>query len=44
MLEMEQSNIQTMLDRQGQYPPILGHERARQSVERVAEQQRNQIE
>ena len=40
MLEMEQSNIQTMLDRQGQYPPILGHERARQSVERVADQQK----
>jgi ATP-dependent exoDNAse (exonuclease V) alpha subunit len=40
MLEMEQSNIQTMLDRQGQYPPILGHERATQSVERVAEQQK----
>jgi len=39
MLEMEQSNIQTMLDRQGQYPPILGRERAGYSVERIAEQQ-----
>src|SRR6266404_4679633 len=39
MLEMEQSNIQTMLDRQGQYPPILGHERAGYSIERIAEQQ-----
>src|SRR6266540_1857756 len=39
MLEMEQSNIQTMLDRQGQYPPILGHERAAYSIERIAEQQ-----
>ena len=33
MLDMEQSNIQTMRDRQGQYPPILGHERARCSIE-----------
>ncbi len=39
MLEMEQSNIQTMLDRQGQYPPILGLELARFSIERLAEQQ-----
>jgi conjugative relaxase-like TrwC/TraI family protein len=39
MLEMEQSNIQTMRDRQGQYPPILGHERAGHSIERIAEQQ-----
>ena len=39
MLEMEQSNIQTMLDRQGQYPPILGHERAGYSIERIAGQQ-----
>ncbi|HEY6803745.1 MAG TPA: AAA family ATPase [Pyrinomonadaceae bacterium] len=40
MLEMEQSNIQTMLERQGQYPPIQGHERARHTVERIAEQQK----
>lgn len=39
MLQMEQSNIQTMLDRQGQYPPILGHARAGYSIERIAEQQ-----
>ncbi len=39
MLEMEQSNIQVMLDGQNSYPPIVGRERARQSVERIAEQQ-----
>jgi conjugative relaxase-like TrwC/TraI family protein len=39
MLEMEQSNLQVMLDGQNSYPPIVGRERARQSVERIAEQQ-----
>jgi len=39
MLEMEQSNIQVMLDGQGQYPPIIGRERVSQNVERVSSQQ-----
>ena len=38
MLEMEQSNIQTMLDGQGQYPPMSGQARARASFAQVAEQ------
>jgi conjugative relaxase-like TrwC/TraI family protein len=40
MLEMEQSNIRTMLDRQGQYPQILEQEQARQSVEQIGAQQK----
>jgi ATP-dependent exoDNAse (exonuclease V) alpha subunit len=39
MLEMEQSNLQVMLDGQGSYPPIIGRERARPSVEQVAKHQ-----
>lgn len=39
MLQMEHSNIQVMLDGQGQYPPIVGREQVSQSVERVSSQQ-----
>jgi len=38
MLQMEQSNIQVMLDGQGQYPPIIGREQARARVEQIANQ------
>lgn len=38
MLEMERSNIQAMLDGRAQYPPIIGRERARHSVERISKQ------
>jgi conjugative relaxase-like TrwC/TraI family protein len=39
MLEMEKSNIQVMLDGRGQYPPVIGHERVGQTVERISTQQ-----
>jgi len=39
MLEMERSNIQRMLDGQGQQPPIICLERAKSVVEGVAERQ-----
>ena len=39
MLEMERSNIQRMLDGQGQHPPIICLERAKSVVEGVAERQ-----
>ncbi len=38
MLEMEKSNIQTMLDGQGRHHPILGND-ARQTVDAIAERQ-----
>ena len=38
MLQMEQSNVQVMLDGRGQYPPIIGRERAGLTIERMAEQ------
>ena len=38
MLEMEKSNIQTMLDGQGQHSPIIGNE-ARHTVDAIAERQ-----
>ena len=38
MLEMEKSNIQTMLDKQGQHNPILSSD-ARQTVDAIAEGQ-----
>src|SRR5207248_7252267 len=38
MLEMEKSNIQTMLDGQGQHSPIVGND-ARQTVDAIAERQ-----
>src|SRR6266496_3536235 len=38
MLEMEKSNIQTMLDGQGQHLPIVGND-ARQTVDAIAERQ-----
>ncbi|MGH9968129.1 MAG: MobF family relaxase, partial [Pyrinomonadaceae bacterium] len=38
MLEMEKSNIETMLNRQGQHAPIVGHD-ARQTVDAIAESQ-----
>src|SRR5438876_2207613 len=38
MLEMEKSNIQTMLDGQGQHLPIVGND-ARQTVDTIAERQ-----
>jgi len=38
MLEMEKSNIQTMLDGQGRHQPILGND-ARQTVDSIAERQ-----
>src|SRR5947207_1684687 len=38
MLEMEKSNIQTMLDGQGRHHPILGDD-ARQTVDAIAERQ-----
>ena len=38
MLEMEKSNIQTMLDGQGQHIPIIGND-ARQTVDAIAERQ-----
>src|SRR5207253_7875299 len=38
MLEMEKSNIQTMLDGQGQRNPIIGSD-ARQTVDAIAERQ-----
>jgi conjugative relaxase-like TrwC/TraI family protein len=38
MLEMEKSNIQTMLDGQGQHAPILSND-ARQTVDAIAERQ-----
>jgi ATP-dependent exoDNAse (exonuclease V) alpha subunit len=39
MLEMEKSNIQTMLDGQGERPPIIASEQARQVVDATAERQ-----
>jgi conjugative relaxase-like TrwC/TraI family protein len=39
MLEMEKSNIQTMLDGRGQYPPIIGRSRAKQTVDQLSAQQ-----
>jgi len=39
MLEMEQSNIRVMLEGRGQYPPIVGRERAGIVIERIAQQQ-----
>jgi conjugative relaxase-like TrwC/TraI family protein len=39
MLEMERSNIQVMLDGRGQYPPMIGRDRAKQTVERFSTQQ-----
>jgi conjugative relaxase-like TrwC/TraI family protein len=39
MLEMEKSNLQTMLGGQGQHSPIVGEDRARQAVDAVAERQ-----
>ncbi len=39
MLEMEKSNIRTMLDGQAQHPPIVGEDRARQAVDAIAERQ-----
>jgi conjugative relaxase-like TrwC/TraI family protein len=38
MLEMEKSNIQTMLDGQGRHAPIVGND-ARQTVDAIAERQ-----
>lgn len=38
MLEMEKSNIETMLNGQGQHSPIVGHD-ARQTVDAIAERQ-----
>src|SRR5438105_10816944 len=38
MLEMEKSNIQTMLDGQGQHIPIIGND-ARRTVDAIAEKQ-----
>ena len=39
MLEMEKSNIQTVIDGQGQRPPIIASEQARQIVDATAERQ-----
>jgi conjugative relaxase-like TrwC/TraI family protein len=39
MLQMEQSNIQTMLDGQRNFAPIIDSDRARQAVESTAERQ-----
>jgi conjugative relaxase-like TrwC/TraI family protein len=39
MLEMERSNIQVMLDGRGQYPPMIGRDRAKKTVERFSTQQ-----
>src|SRR5260370_28632953 len=39
MLAMEQSNLERVIDGQGQQPPIIGAERAKQIVETVAERQ-----
>lgn len=39
MLEMEQSNIEIMRDGRGQYPPIMGRERVRQTVETISAKQ-----
>jgi conjugative relaxase-like TrwC/TraI family protein len=39
MLEMEKSNIQTMLDGQGQHAPIVSSNDARQTVDAIAERQ-----
>jgi len=39
MLEMEKSNIQTMLDGQGQHPPIIRDSHAKQIVEATTERQ-----
>src|SRR5262249_4833897 len=43
MLEMERSNVQVMLDGRGQYPPIIGRERAKETVQRISEQQPIQL-
>jgi conjugative relaxase-like TrwC/TraI family protein len=39
MLEMEESNIQTMLDGRGQYPPIIGRSRAKPTIDQLSAQQ-----
>jgi len=39
MLEMEQSNIQVMRDGRGQYPPIMGRDRAQQTIEQISARQ-----
>ncbi len=39
MLEMEKSNIRTMLNGQAQHPPIIDAERARHTVDATAERQ-----
>src|SRR3989449_4696570 len=43
MLEMEQSNIQVMLDGRGQYPPIIGRERAKKTIEGISAQQETKL-
>jgi ATP-dependent exoDNAse (exonuclease V) alpha subunit len=39
MLELEQSNLARVIDGQGQQPPVIGAERAKQIVETAAERQ-----